>query len=78
MPVCPPSILLPQLAALLETNIDALMSENAEILYYLGIDGGGAKSAFILADKNGQILKRKILGSANPNDVGTVKNKMVT
>lgn len=66
----PPSILLPQLSALLETSIDALMSENAEILYYLGIDGGGTKSDFILADQNGKIRKRTILGSANPNDVG--------
>lgn len=66
----PPSIILPQLASLLETSIDALMSESAEILYYLGIDGGGTKSDFVLADQNGKIRKRTILGSANPNDVG--------
>jgi N-acetylglucosamine kinase-like BadF-type ATPase len=66
----PPSFLLPSLSAVLETGIDALMSENAEILYYLGIYGSGSKSDFVLADKTGKIIKRAVLESANPNDVG--------
>ena len=39
-------------------------------LYYLGIDGGGTKTAFALGDSKGQILKRLTLGACNPNDVG--------
>ncbi len=43
------------------------------IQYYLGIDGGGTKTDFALADKNGVILNRVILGASNPNDVGFEK-----
>ena len=39
-------------------------------LHYLGIDGGGTKTAFALGDSKGQILKRLTLGPCNPNDVG--------
>lgn len=42
----------------------------SEIKYYLGIDGGGTKTAFALADQSGNILKETILGATNPNDVG--------
>lgn len=40
------------------------------ICYYLGIDGGGTKTEFILADKQGVILNDIILGTCNPNDIG--------
>ena len=43
------------------------------IQYYLGIDGGGTKTDFALADENGVILRRVILGASNPNDVGFEK-----
>ena len=42
----------------------------ADIRYYLGIDGGGTKTAFALADKTGTVLKQITLGATNPNDVG--------
>lgn len=42
----------------------------SEIKYYLGIDGGGTKTAFALADTNGNVLKETTLGATNPNDVG--------
>ena len=38
--------------------------------YFLGIDGGGTKTAFALADERGSILSRVTLGACNPNDVG--------
>jgi len=67
----PPTELLPKLARCLETSIDRLMSEdgNGEMLF-LGIDGGGTKTDFALADKNGKLIRRVILGASNPNDVG--------
>lgn len=42
----------------------------ADIRYYLGIDGGGTKTAFALADQTGTVLKQITLGATNPNDVG--------
>lgn len=41
-----------------------------DILYYLGIDGGGTKTDFALADKEGNVLARRVLCGCNPNDVG--------
>ena len=38
--------------------------------YFLGIDGGGTKTAFALADGQGRVLDRLTLGACNPNDVG--------
>ena len=42
----------------------------SEIKYYLGIDGGGTKTAFALADYEGAVLQEIVLGATNPNDVG--------
>ena len=38
--------------------------------YYLGIDGGGTKTAFALADAYGNTLASTALGASNPNDIG--------
>ena len=66
----PPAQLLPKLATVLKTTIDELMYESAKIDYFLGIDGGGTKTEFALADKSGKIIKRIILGGCNPVDIG--------
>lgn len=66
----PPSVMLPALAKVLETSIDALMEERSRLAYDLGIDGGGTKTEFLLADESGRILSRTTLGGCNPNDVG--------
>jgi len=42
---------------------------------YLGIDGGGTKTDFVIADSNGILIKRITLGASNPNDVGFSKAK---
>ncbi len=44
------------------------MSE--EVKYYLGVDGGGTKTRFALADVNGSIIKTVTLGASNPIDLG--------
>ena len=41
-----------------------------KITHYLGIDGGGTKTEFALADSSGNIQERLTLGPSNPNDVG--------
>ena len=41
------------------------------IRYYLGIDGGGTKTAFRLeGEKDGEALRELVLGAGNPNDIG--------
>lgn len=70
----PPSALLPTVAELLCSSIDELMRErDTEIRYYLGVDGGGTKTEFVLTDRTGHVEAREVLGASNPNDVG-IKN----
>ncbi len=38
--------------------------------YYIGIDGGGTKTEFVLTNENGEVLKRVLKGGSNPNDIG--------
>lgn len=38
--------------------------------YYLGIDAGGTKTAFTLADEKGNTVRTAVLGPGNPNDIG--------
>ena len=40
------------------------------VQYYLGIDGGGTKTAFWLVDAQGFLCASVTLGASNPNDVG--------
>lgn len=37
---------------------------------YLAIDGGGTKTAFLLANACGDPIKTVVLGASNPNDIG--------
>lgn len=67
----PPSFLLPILAQTLETSIDELMTPSEGIKYYLGIDGGGSKTEFILANADGKILHQIRLGPSNPTSIGS-------
>ena len=66
----PPSVLLPKLAEALSISIDELFDNGAEPAYFLGIDGGGTKTEFMLTDKDGVLINRTILGASNPVDVG--------
>ena len=38
--------------------------------YFLGIDGGGTKTVFRLADENGIVVREIRKGAVNPNDIG--------
>ena len=38
--------------------------------YFLGIDGGGTKTEFLLAANNGEEIAHVIKGGCNPNDIG--------
>ena len=64
----PPSALLPTLSAILGTSIDELLTSKNEIRYYLGIDGGGSKTEFLLVNTEGVVINRLVLGPTNPDD----------
>lgn len=66
----PPVAVLLDLAAALHTTVGALLENAQRIKYYLGIDGGGTKTAFLLEDAVGQEIAAYKLGPTNPNDVG--------
>ncbi len=66
----PPSFLLPKLSEVLRVSIDELFNTDTEPTYFLGIDGGGTKTEFLLTDKDGHIVNRKILRESNPVDIG--------
>jgi N-acetylglucosamine kinase-like BadF-type ATPase len=40
------------------------------IIVFLGVDGGGTKTAFLLIDENGQVLSRTMLGSLDWFQIG--------
>ena len=45
--------------------------------YYIGIDGGGTKTEFILTDEQENVLSRIVKKGSNPNDVGIEKSHQV-
>ena len=68
-----PGEILPMLAKHLGTTVDELLTGTQNQKYYLGIDGGASKTEFALADENGNILERVVLGASNPVDIGMEK-----
>ncbi len=66
----PPSEILPELAKILDTDLNSLFDFREEASYFLGVDGGGTKTKFILTDKSGKVLKQLTLGACNPTSVG--------
>ena len=74
----PPVSVLCELAELFHVSLDALVYPwNEEICYFLGIDGGGTKTAFVLRDRDGNIVRQVTLGASNPNDVGMEKCRKI-
>ena len=49
--------------------VDTLLSPVSEELY-LGIDGGGTKTEFVLVDAFGNVVDRILKSGSNPNDIG--------
>ena len=65
-----PSAMLPEIARALCTDIDSLFAQSGEAEFFLGIDGGGTKTEFLLTDKNGREIRRSVLSTSNPVDIG--------
>ena len=66
----PPADTLLMLADALNVGLDDLFSHISQPTYYLGVDGGATKTAFALADSEGNIINEVILGPSNPFDLG--------
>ncbi len=66
----PPTEVLPKLAKLLDTDLNSLFDFREAPSYFLGIDGGGTKTKFMLTDKDGNVLNELTLGACNPTSVG--------
>lgn len=65
-----PAVLLPAIAKALHTDINSLLRLSDEIAYFVGVDGGGTKTEFLLAEAGGEVIKQIVLDGCNPNDVG--------
>lgn len=53
----------------LHTTVDALFCDQSKI-YFLGIDGGGTKTALLLTDSDGDPIRRHYTDGCNPMDIG--------
>lgn len=66
----PPAELLPDIAKILNSDIDSFFDYKEAPRYFLGIDGGGTKCDYLLVDAGGHVLKTHQGGAANPLSVG--------
>ena len=61
------------LAGLFDVSVDALLSSfsvSESAPAYIGVDGGGGKTEFVLFTSAGAVLGRELLSATNPNAVG--------
>lgn len=63
-------------AQILHTSVEELF-RTADESWYLGIDGGGTKTAFALANESGEIVRTLYADSCNPFDIGLERAKAV-
>lgn len=66
----PPAEILPKLAKILDTDLNSLFDFREEPQYFIGVDGGGTKTKFMMTDRNGVITNELTLGACNPTSVG--------
>ncbi|MBQ2939864.1 MAG: helix-turn-helix domain-containing protein [Clostridia bacterium] len=57
-----------RLAEVLGVSTDGLLSTEVVQPLYIGIDGGGTKTAYVLCNGEGQVLRSLIQAGTNPND----------
>ena len=68
---------LVKLAKVLAVDPNTLLSCGEDSVFYLGIDGGGTKTAFALADESGRIIKTLRSSACNPFDVGMKRSQEI-
>lgn len=74
--VIPPVETLYKIAQFFGVSIDNLFSFD-DNRYYLGIDGGGTKTKYVLENINGEKIREITIGSSNPADVGIENAKRI-
>ena len=75
--IAPPDIEnLIRIASFFGVLVDTLLSPQAEELY-LGVDGGGTKTEFVLVSACGQVYKRLVKEGCNPNDAGYLNTERI-
>lgn len=57
-------------------SVENLFEENSGI-YFLGIDGGGTKTSFLLKDEFGNCVRSEISSGCNPFDIGEDEAKRI-
>ncbi len=68
--IAPPELEnLINIAAYFGILVDDLLRKQSDDLF-LGIDGGGTKTEFVLVSSEGYVLKRIVKSGCNPNDIG--------
>ena len=71
--IAPPELEnLINIATYFAVSVDDLLSHRSDDLF-LGIDGGGTKTEFVLVNAEGYVQKRLVKGGCNPNDIGYSK-----
>ena len=60
---------LVRMASFFGVLVDDLFRSGSEDLF-LGVDGGGTKTEFVVVSSRGRVLRRLVKEGANPNDVG--------
>ena len=71
--IAPPELEnLINIAAFFGVLVDDLLRPQSEDLF-LGIDGGGTKTEFLLVSADGYVQKRLVKSGCNPNDIGYTK-----
>lgn len=64
----PPIETLFNISKALKLSVEELFKSNS--IYYLGIDGGGTKTALALSNSKGEIIRTLRTGTCNPVDIG--------
>ena len=67
----PPLSVICRLSEIFAVSLDSLIyADETDIEYYLGVDGGGTKTQFVLTDTSLNTLNTIEMASSNPNDIG--------
>lgn len=64
------------IAAYFEVLVDDLLRPAREDLY-LGVDGGGTKTQFVVTDRHGQVFCSLMKQGCNPNDIGLEQTELL-
>ena len=61
---------LVELSKILNVSVDFLIVPPIKTKYFLGIDGGGTKTKFMLVDENGNLIIDTVKPASNPSNIG--------